>query len=298
MTELRIWSRKRGDQESLRLIREGSPSQVEKEKKDLIRRFKKKLSISREEQKLREGSAGTPAFEKAFQDFLTEIRGEDFTLTTGNVTLQSAFTRQFDRELIRLLSKGDKKLTRRIENYLVNRRLRDFRGQHPLTRTLKSRQERDDAFSRAFVKMIIKIRNNNFRGETTMDSYFSLLLKYAVSDVQRGLAVKRQLPSNPSSEEDDWQAQLSKEEWRIYQKSLETVDREELKKHLTLLRKEHSKCYDILYANKVEKVPFLTIAEELDSTENSIKTQAYRCKKKLAEALLKQNFSYGRLGKG
>lgn len=253
----------------------------QKKEKDWAISFAKKLLISKEETKikLRENSL----FESVFNEFVREVNLPNFKLPIGQDYLQ-IFTRKFDAQLLTLFRTCDFVTKTRIENYLT-KRVSYMLNLSKYRKVLPEEDRREDAFYIALISFFNKIKQdkNGFRGESALDAFFeSIYYTSCIDEKRKKESKKYKLANGWEGIEEEYKALLSEKSFQKLRHHLSETDQMVLRQDLELLREEHPNCFHIIHQNAVMGFSYKEIAEQLNSTENSVKTTAGRCRKKLA----------------
>lgn len=244
----------------------------------LRQEYEREFFIGQEEHKIITGTAASSVFEQAFQALLEMIRDS----AEGKISPKRFFDRKITEGLSEALKKGDYTTTTRAENYLA-KRLAGVIAHRKFRNMLPERQDREEAFSDSLFALINAITSEKYKKDAALDTYFHSIFNRACIARHRNKKKKNSLPSQPWPELEGLYATLEANALEKLKIQFDEAGQEEMKRKLILLKKKHPECYQILYLHEVSGMAYAKIAETMKSTTNSIKTRAWKCRKKAAQ---------------
>ncbi|MCB0578858.1 MAG: sigma-70 family RNA polymerase sigma factor [Phaeodactylibacter sp.] len=247
----------------------------------LRQKYEREFFIGEEEHKIKTGPASSSVFGEAFQALLEMTRDS----AEGKVALKRFFDHKITEGLSEVLKKGDYTATKRAENYLA-KRLAGVIDHRKFRNMLPERQDREEAFFDSLLALIKAIKSSKYKKDAALGTYFHSIFKRACIGKYRNKKKKSSLPTQPWPELEGLAATLEANALEKLRNQFDEAGQEEMKRKLGLLKKEYPKCYQILYLYEVSEMSYAEIARAMKSTTDSIKTQAWKCRKKTAELVL------------
>lgn len=240
--------------------------------------FLRQYQIEAEEQRISIDAEGQSFFDYIYSTFLLDIQSEN----EQEKKLTERFEEIFNEVLGDLFTNGSYVQINRLTQYLV-RRFSVFLNQWKCRWILPKLVDRKDAFFDALMDLIEALKIGHFKGESTLDTYFFTIYYRRCIGLQRVKKAKKNYPAQPwAGSEEVYSSLLSKEAWQKVKVRLSSIDQHLLKQDLLFLKERNSECYEILYQHVVMGYKYAEIAKKMESTENSIKVRAGKCKQKLA----------------
>lgn len=190
--------------------------------------------------------------------------------------------RYTDKEIIKIIQEGDQKKTTLLNKYLFEDLFFPLLHAKQARNILNDLEYRVDAYNHAFTQFFITIKEKQFRGESTLSTFFMNIFLSRCKDKVRSLNSEKYKANKPMSlSVEEALKNLSDSSQDILKNLIHKTDLEFI---FQQLRNLSETCFQVI-SLKIQGYSYQEIAVSLGKTANSVKTTNYQCMQKLINKL-------------